>query len=66
MVADQNSEGRHGSINGAKTILLVGTDTRPDQSPGDAVRSDSIIVVHVPADHSSAYLIAHTDLVSSS
>ncbi|WP_426506861.1 LCP family protein [Dactylosporangium sp. McL0621] len=58
IVPAAEQQGRHASNNGAKTILLVGTDTRPDQSPGDAVRSDSIIVVHVPADHSSAYLIS--------
>jgi LCP family protein required for cell wall assembly len=58
IVPAAEQQGRHASIGGAKTILLVGTDTRPDESPGDAARSDSIIIVHVPADHRSAYLIS--------
>nr|BFE65808.1 hypothetical protein GCM10020063_103340 [Dactylosporangium thailandense] len=58
IVPPAGQEGRHATISGAKTILLVGTDTRPDQDPTEAVRSDSIIVVHIPADHRSAYLIS--------
>jgi LCP family protein required for cell wall assembly len=58
IVPAAEKEGRHVSIGGAKTILLVGTDTRPDQSPTEAVRSDSIIIVHIPEDHRSAYLIS--------
>ncbi|WP_432977987.1 LCP family protein [Dactylosporangium sp. CA-233914] len=58
IVPAAKQQGRHVTISGAKTILLVGTDTRPDQNPTDAVRSDSIIVVHIPADHRSAYLIS--------
>ncbi|MEV6927734.1 LCP family protein [Dactylosporangium sp. NPDC051485] len=51
-------QGRHVTISGAKTILLVGIDPRPDQDPSEAIRSDSIIIVHIPADHRSAYLIS--------
>ncbi|GAA3272029.1 LCP family protein [Dactylosporangium vinaceum] len=58
IVPAAEQQGRHVTISGAKTLLLVGTDTRPDQSPTEAVRSDSIIIVHIPADHHSAYLIS--------
>jgi LCP family protein required for cell wall assembly len=37
--------------------LLVGIDERPD-NPGELVRSDSIIVLHVPATHDQAYLVS--------
>jgi LCP family protein required for cell wall assembly len=43
------------SIDGPINILLVGLDERTDDPEGGA-RADSIIVAHVPADHSSVYL----------
>jgi LCP family protein required for cell wall assembly len=48
----------HVSINGAKNILLVGLDSRPNQNSTDPIRSDSVMVLHVPADHTSAYLVS--------
>jgi LCP family protein required for cell wall assembly len=48
----------HVSITGAKNILLVGVDARPVQNSTDPIRADSIIVLHIPADHRSAYLIS--------
>ncbi|GAA0569710.1 LCP family protein [Paractinoplanes ferrugineus] len=48
---------RHADITGPVNVLLVGTDQRADQ-PVDAARSDSIIALHVTADHRTAYLIS--------
>lgn len=44
------------SINGVLNILLIGVDTRPDNTIGS--RSDSIIIMHVPASHDRAYLVS--------
>jgi polyisoprenyl-teichoic acid--peptidoglycan teichoic acid transferase len=52
------TERRHAKVTGAKNILLVGLDTRPNQDPGQLSRSDSIILMHIPADHSQAYLVS--------
>jgi anionic cell wall polymer biosynthesis LytR-Cps2A-Psr (LCP) family protein len=49
---------RHASVKGAKTILLVGIDARKDALPTAGTRADSIILLHVPADHRSGYLIS--------
>ncbi|WP_433293889.1 LCP family protein [Actinoplanes sp. CA-030573] len=50
---------RHADVKGAKNILLIGLDTRPSWAGTDQLsRSDSIILLHIPADHSSAYLIS--------
>ena len=46
------------SVKGAKTILLVGLDTRPNQDASKLTRSDSIILLHIPADHKAAYLVS--------
>src|SRR5262245_19387287 len=46
-----NQAEHHVSITGPVNILLVGIDTRPQFGPSDLSRSDSIIVVHVPASH---------------
>jgi LCP family protein required for cell wall assembly len=41
------------------TFLIVGTDQRPwDTEPANLRRSDSIMVVHLPADRSVPYLIS--------
>ena len=48
-----NAERKHVSITGAKNILLVGLDRQ-----GDQMRSDSIILLHIPAGHDRAYLIS--------
>ncbi|MGC9668114.1 LCP family protein [Planosporangium sp. 12N6] len=44
------------SINGPLTMLLIGIDERPDSNEG--ARSDSIILVHIDANHDSAYLVS--------
>jgi len=50
---------QHADVKGAKNILLVGLDTRPSFSASATPsRSDSIILLHIPADHSTAYLIS--------
>jgi len=50
---------KHAEITGAKNILLVGLDTRPSwANTGELSRSDSIILMHIPADHSQAYLVS--------
>jgi polyisoprenyl-teichoic acid--peptidoglycan teichoic acid transferase len=54
----QENEGRHASISGAKNILLIGIDPRPNQNPNDAIRSDSILILHIPASHDMAFLIS--------
>jgi anionic cell wall polymer biosynthesis LytR-Cps2A-Psr (LCP) family protein len=51
-------EKKNASLDGAKNILLVGIDQRPDQINGEALRSDSIILLHINKDHSSGYLIS--------
>jgi len=49
----------HAQITGAKNILLVGLDTRPSwANTGELSRSDSIILLHIPADRSGAYMIS--------
>jgi LCP family protein required for cell wall assembly len=48
----------HASITGAKNILLVGIDSRPGQAATDLVRSDSVMILHVPAGHDAAYLVS--------
>ncbi|WP_433064229.1 LCP family protein [Dactylosporangium sp. CS-033363] len=48
----------HVDITGAKNILLIGIDARPDQDPNELVRADSIIILHIPASHDQAYLVS--------
>jgi polyisoprenyl-teichoic acid--peptidoglycan teichoic acid transferase len=55
---NQAAQKGHLSITGAKNILMIGIDARPDQNPNDLVRSDSIIVLHIPASHDAAYLLS--------
>jgi LCP family protein required for cell wall assembly len=48
-------------VDGALNILLLGTDSRDPGAPvdqGGKWRTDTIMVMHVPADHSKAYLIS--------
>jgi LCP family protein required for cell wall assembly len=45
------------SINGALTMLLVGIDERPGEN-AEGSRSDSIILVHITANHDAAYLVS--------
>jgi polyisoprenyl-teichoic acid--peptidoglycan teichoic acid transferase len=54
-----DAQRKHADIKGAKNILLVGLDTRPSWSASkEPSRSDSIIILHIPADKSRAYLIS--------
>ncbi|WP_203937819.1 LCP family protein [Spirilliplanes yamanashiensis] len=49
------------TVDGSLNILLVGTDSRdPDAPINDASqwRADTIIVMHIPSDHSEAYLVS--------
>ncbi|GGM43088.1 hypothetical protein GCM10007977_050800 [Dactylosporangium sucinum] len=48
----------HASVTGAKNILLMGVDARPGQDPREPVRSDSIIILHIPASYDAAFLIS--------
>jgi LCP family protein required for cell wall assembly len=45
------------SINGPLTILLTGTDERPGEN-AEGLRSDSIMMLHVNANHDAAYLVS--------
>ena len=56
--AQDSTDRKHAEIKGAKNILLVGLDTRPSWKNKEPSRSDSIILMHIPADHSQAYLIS--------
>lgn len=47
----------HVSINGPINLLLAGTDERPED-PANGARSDTDIIVHIPASHDAAYLIS--------
>jgi polyisoprenyl-teichoic acid--peptidoglycan teichoic acid transferase len=51
-------ERKHADVKGAKNILLVGIDTRVSWGTDMPSRSDSIILLHIPADRSGAYLIS--------
>jgi LCP family protein required for cell wall assembly len=49
----------HADVKGAKNILLVSLDTRPSWTKShEPSRSDSIIIMHIPADHSTAYMMS--------
>jgi LCP family protein required for cell wall assembly len=48
----------HVSVTGAKNILLIGIDARPDQNPADLVRADSILIVHIPSTHDAGFLVS--------
>ncbi|GAA2558153.1 hypothetical protein GCM10010435_31350 [Winogradskya consettensis] len=52
------TERKHADVKGAKNILLVGLDTRPSWKNKEPSRSDSIILLHLPEDHSQPYLIS--------
>lgn len=57
LLGDAAAEGgSQTSLKGTLNILMVGLDERPDNA--DGVRSDSIIIMHVPATHDQAYLIS--------
>ncbi|GAB7052778.1 LCP family protein [Catenuloplanes indicus] len=58
LLGDAGKERERVDVDGAKNILLVGLDTRPGQGGGELTRSDSIIVLHIPATHDHAYLVS--------
>jgi anionic cell wall polymer biosynthesis LytR-Cps2A-Psr (LCP) family protein len=58
LLGETRVETKRVTVQGAKTILLVGLDTRPNQDPSKLTRSDSIILLHIPADHRAAYLVS--------
>ncbi|MCW3816540.1 LCP family protein [Micromonospora sp. DR5-3] len=48
-------------VDGALNILMVGTDSRDPDAPMDKAgewRADTMILMHIPADHKSAYLVS--------
>ncbi|MFU8873319.1 LCP family protein [Micromonospora sp. SL4-19] len=48
-------------VDGALNILLAGTDSRDPDAPMDTAgkwRADTLIVMHIPADHKEAYLVS--------
>ncbi|GAA0576330.1 hypothetical protein GCM10010172_71380 [Paractinoplanes ferrugineus] len=56
--ASTTEQVKRASIKGAKNILLVGIDARKDALPTAGTRSDSIILLHIPSDHESGYMIS--------
>lgn len=46
------------NIDGAIDMLLVGTDERGNAGGADGMRSDSILLLHIPASHDTAYLMS--------
>jgi LCP family protein required for cell wall assembly len=60
-VSQENLLGEAGpqgtTIQGPVNLLLVGLDQREEQND-DSVRSDTIIMVHIPASHDQAYLVS--------
>ncbi|MFI5930850.1 LCP family protein [Actinoplanes sp. NPDC051494] len=56
--AKTTTERKRADVKGAKNILLVGLDTRPSWKNKEPSRSDSIILVHLPADHSPIYMVS--------
>ncbi|PZG01347.1 LCP family protein [Micromonospora deserti] len=49
------------AVDGALNILLVGSDSRDPDAPVDQAgkwRADTIIVMHIPANHQEAYLVS--------
>jgi len=58
LLGEAGQDRAHVSINGAKNILLVGVDARANQNPNDLVRSDSIMIMHIPAGHDRGYLVS--------
>jgi LCP family protein required for cell wall assembly len=49
---------KHATITGAKNILLAGIDQRPNATATLGTRSDSIMIMHISADHQQAYLVS--------
>jgi LCP family protein required for cell wall assembly len=58
LLGNAGHAGGHVTISGAKNILLVGIDARPDQDATTLVRADSIMILHIPAGHDRGYLVS--------
>jgi anionic cell wall polymer biosynthesis LytR-Cps2A-Psr (LCP) family protein len=58
LLGSSDPAAKHATVSGAKNILLVGIDQRPNAAAGTAIRSDSIILMHIAADHKTGYLIS--------
>ncbi|MET7395450.1 LCP family protein [Dactylosporangium sp. NPDC005572] len=56
-VGGENPEERHSEVKGPLNFLLLGSDERA-LDPEDGQRSDSIIIVHIPASLDRAYLLS--------
>jgi LCP family protein required for cell wall assembly len=53
------AEGKATSLDGKPiNMLLVGLDVRPGQDPKELVRSDTIVILHIPKTHDQAYLVS--------
>lgn len=46
------------NIDGPVNILLVGIDVRAKDGSSKGARSDTIVIVHIPASHDQAYLVS--------
>jgi LCP family protein required for cell wall assembly len=58
LLADEDKDTKTGkSLEGPINLLLLGVDIRPDWDPND-VRADTIIMLHIPANHRQAFLIS--------
>jgi LCP family protein required for cell wall assembly len=55
LLGEQGQKGN--TIQGSVNLLLVGLDQRENQND-DSVRSDTIMIVHIPASHDQAYLVS--------
>jgi len=58
LIGAANSAVKHADVKGAKNVLLVGIDARKDALPTAGTRSDSIILLHIGADHTTGYMIS--------
>ena len=45
-------------ISGAINLLLVGIDVREKEGSSNGARSDTIVILHIPATHDQAYLVS--------
>jgi anionic cell wall polymer biosynthesis LytR-Cps2A-Psr (LCP) family protein len=57
LLGSGGTSAKHATISGAKNILLVGVDTRVGQTTMGS-RSDSILILHIPASHDQGYLLS--------
>ncbi|HEX5594820.1 MAG TPA: LCP family protein [Micromonosporaceae bacterium] len=55
--AGKTAEEGGGDLKGSINLLLLGVDAR-ERNAGQGVRSDTIIILHIPATHDQAYLLS--------